>query len=209
MGRIKGTIKNGACSSIAQTRAIKASQKEDGNATSSKRGSFPELCSAVVCPVQALALVHCFYLWCTKHFSFRAQVPHTHTSAKATASAIRASQLWNAVKSKCCLMVYFLNTNVKEREKKERVGGMGRREGRVNCFCRGCSFFQKTCHWHLSPENILSCTSVYVYKKINPEKESNQQSSCDRFSDGVLINHTDNEVANCCLIGKLERQLPQ
>lgn len=60
-------------------------------------------------------------------------------------------------------------------------------------------FPQKTfCHAH-------QC----VCKEINLEKESNQQSSCDRFSDGVLINHTDNEVANCCLIAKLERQLPQ
>lgn len=70
-------------------------------------------------------------------------------------------------------------------------------------------FLSKNLSLTSSPENILSCTSVYAFKEINLERESNQQSSCDRFSDAVLINHTDNEVANCCLIAKLERQLPQ
>lgn len=52
----------------------------------------------------------------------------SHTRAKATPSASGLSQLWHSVKSKCCLMFYFLSTNTKERGKKERVGGLGRRE---------------------------------------------------------------------------------
>lgn len=134
----------------------------------------------------------------------------SHTRAKATTSARGLGQLWNSAKSKCCLMFYFLSTNIKERGKNKRElesWGGGRRESIA--FAEAAVSFKKPVIDMFSPENILSCTSAYDSKKINLEKESSPQSSCDRFSDGVLINHTDNEVANCCLMAKLKRQLPQ
>lgn len=111
-------------------------------------------------------------------------------------------------------MLYFLSTNIKEKRgggwKKRGSWRAGEEGEESQSLLQKLQFLSKTCHWHLSPQKTFchAHTSVYDSRKINLGREASPQSSCDGFSD-VLINHADNEVANCCLMAKLKRQLPQ
>lgn len=112
-------------------------------------------------------------------------------------------------------MFYFLSTNIKEEKKKKkkkrgswRAGEEGEERPSM-AFAEAAVSFKKPVVGISPPEKILSCTSVYDSQKIHLGREASPQSSCEGFSDGVLINHADNEVANCCLMAKLKRQLPR
>lgn len=116
MRKTNGTSKNGRCSVIQTTatevteRAWRCNQRGWNLNSTAVKGCFG---LSVRVPLCALLVT----LIC-KGLFIQGSARASHTPAKATTSASGLGQLWNSIKSKCCLMFYFLSTNIKERREK-------------------------------------------------------------------------------------------